>query len=146
MKRYLSIIFFNMMALAVVHAQNTLEEMDDQFDATTNTFNPNGKSKGKGSEKEKKKEAPRGMYVWTIDPLFGDRIPVERDTIQHLFMNTVFTSGMHGEYNTTGNLGAPRQNRIFMDRSHIPTFVFSDALDFFLTGREAASGLGDDFV
>ena len=125
-----------MMALAVVHAQNTLEEMDDQFDATTNTFNPNGKSKGKGSEKDKKKEAPRGMYVWTIDPLFGDRMPVERDTIQHLFMNTVFTSGMHGEYNTTGNLGAPRQNRIFMDRSHIPTFVFSDALDFFLTPIE----------
>ena len=133
MKRYLSIVVFNFVALTLVHAQDSYEGLEDQFDASTNTFNPNGKSKGKGSGKEDKKEAPRGMYVWTIDPLFGDRIPVERDTLQHLFMNTVFTSGMHGEYNTTGNLGAPRQNRIFIDRSHIPTYLFTDALDFFLT-------------
>ena len=26
-------------------------------------------------EKHEKKEIPKGMYVWTIDPLFGDRIP-----------------------------------------------------------------------
>ena len=132
MKRYLSIVFFNLVALTFVHAQDSFGGLDDQFDASTNTFNPNGRSKGKSSEKESKKEAPRGMCVWTIDPLFGDRIPVERDTLQHLFMNTVFTSGMHGEYNTTGNLGAPRQNRIFIDRSHIPTYLFTDALDFFL--------------
>ena len=136
MKRYLSIVVFNFVALTLVHAQDSYEGLEDQFDASTNTFNPNGKSKGKGSGKEDKKEVPRGMYVWTIDPLFGDRIPVERDTLQHLFMNTVFTSGMHGEYNTTGNLGAPRQNRIFIDRSHIPTYLFTDALDFFLTPVE----------
>ena len=134
MKRYLSVIFFNIMALALVHAQN-ISDMDGQFDASTNTFNPNGRSK-KGDKEEKKKEIPRGMYVWTVDPLFGDRIPVDRDTVQHLFMNTVFPAGMYGEYNTTGNLGAPRQNRIFMDRSHIPTFLFTDNLDFFLTPIE----------
>ena len=134
MKRYLSIVFFNLMALPLVHAQDAIPDMDGQFDASTNTFNPNARSK-KG-EKEEKKEAPRGMYVWTVDPLFGDRIPAERDTLQHLFMNTVFTSGKYGEYNTLGNLGAPRQNRIFMDRSHTPTFVFTDNLDFFLTPIE----------
>ena len=136
------------MALTLIHAQdvnyrgldndNRYDDIDNpynEFDANTNTFNPNKKSKGKEEGKEKK-EIPRGMYVWTVDPLFGDRIPVERDTLQHLFMNTVFTSGMHGEYNTTGNLGAPRQNRIFMDRSHIPTFLFTDAYDFFLTPIE----------
>ena len=103
MKRYLSIILFNFVALSLVHAQDMIPDMDGQFDAKTNTFNPNAKSK-KG-EKEEKKETPRGMYVWTVDPLFGDRIPVERDTLQHLFMNSVFTSGKYGEYNTLGNLG-----------------------------------------
>ena len=94
------------MALALVHAQGTYRGLDDrntnptedpygnQFDTSSNTFNPN-KQKG---EKHEKKEIPKGMYVWTVDPLFGDRIPVEKDTLQHLFMNTVFTSGMHGEY------------------------------------------------
>lgn len=151
MKRYLSIIFFNLVTLALVHAQNTYRGLDDRrdntdrldnpyieappggFDPNTNTFNPNARSKG---EKAEKKIIPQGMYVWTIDPLFGDRIPVEKDTLQHLFMNTVFTSGMYGEYNTTGNLGAPRQNRIFMDRSHIPSFLFTDNYDFFLTPIE----------
>lgn len=136
------------MALTLIHAQdvnyrgldndNRYDDIDNpynEFDANTNTFNPNRTSKGKEEGKEKK-EIPRGMYVWTVDPLFGDRIPVERDTLQHLFMNTVFTSGMYGEYNTTGNLGAPRQNRIFMDRSHIPSFLFTDNYDFFLTPIE----------
>ena len=136
------------MALTLIHAQdvnyrgldndNRYDDIDNpynEFDANTNTFNPNRTSKGKEEGKEKK-EIPRGMYVWTVDPLLGDRIPVERDTLQHLFMNTVFTSGMYGEYNTTGNLGAPRQNRIFMDRSHIPSFLFTDNYDFFLTPIE----------
>ena len=148
MKRHLSVIVLNIMALTLIHAQdvnyrgldndNRYDDIDNpynEFDANTNTFNPNKKTKGKEEGKEKK-EIPRGMYVWTVDPLFGDRIPVERDTLQHLFMNTVFTSGMHGEYNTTGNLGAPRLNRIFMDRSHIPAFLFTDAFDFFLTPIE----------
>lgn len=132
MKRSLSIIIVSLQALSFVHAQNVNSGIDgDMYDAQTNTFNPNARSKGK--EKEEKTVEPRGMYVWTVDPLFGDRIPQRRDTLQHLFMNSVFTSGMHGEYNTTGNLGAPRQNRIFMDRSHIPAFIFTDNLDFFLT-------------
>lgn len=132
MKRSLSIIIVSLQALSFVNAQNVNSGIDgDMYDAQTNTFNPSARSKGK--EKEEKKVEPRGMYVWTVDPLFGDRIPQRRDTLQHLFMNSVFTSGMHGEYNTTGNLGAPRQNRIFMDRSHIPAFIFTDNLDFFLT-------------
>lgn len=132
MKRFLSIIIISLVALTFALAQNTLQDMDnDQFDAQTNTFNPNSHSKGK--QKEEKTIEPRGMYVWTVNPLFGDRIPVQRDTLQHLFMNTVFTTGKHGEYNTTGNLGAPRLNRIFMDRGTNTAFAFTDPLSFFLT-------------
>lgn len=132
MKRFLSIIIISVVALTFAQAQNTLQDMDnDQFDARSNTFNPNSHSKGK--QKEEKTIEPRGMYVWTVNPLFGDRIPVQKDTLQHLFMNTVFTTGKHGEYNTTGNLGAPRLNRIFMDRGTNTAFAFTDPLSFFLT-------------
>lgn len=61
-------------------------------------------------------DAPRGFYVWTVDSRFGDRKPAEPDTLQHMYMNTIFNEGKYGEYNTLGNLGSPRMNRIYIDR------------------------------
>ena len=49
------------------------------------------------------KEAPRGFYVWTIDSRFGDRKAAEPDTLQHMYMNSIFNEGKYGEYNTLGN-------------------------------------------
>lgn len=78
------------------------------------------------------KEIPKGLKVWTVDSRFGDRTPAEPDTLSHLFMNTIFTTGLYGEYNTTGNLGAPRQNRIFIDRPDEDEFIFITPYDFIL--------------
>lgn len=132
MNRLLFSIMLLVMCFDSAQAQNDYNGLDnDMYDATTNTFNPNAT---KRDSTKSETEAPRGMYVWRIDPLFGDRIATAKDTVQHLFMNTVFTSGMHGEFNTTGNLGAPRQNRIFIDRDFSRGgFAFSNPLDFFLT-------------
>ena len=79
------------------------------------------------------KEIPRGMKVWTVDPLFGDRRAAEIDTMSYLYMNTVFTTGLRGEYNTTGNLGVPRQSRIFNLRKANGQFVFTQPFDYFIT-------------
>ncbi len=79
------------------------------------------------------KEIPEGIKVWTIDSRFGDRKPALPDTLSHMFMNTVFTTGLRGEYNTTGNLGAPRINRIFTDRQNEGQFIFTQPFDFFIT-------------
>ena len=76
------------------------------------------------------KEIPIGLKVWTIDPLFGDRIEAEPDTLSHMYMNSIFTTGLRGEYNTTGNLGAPRINRIFIDRDDLEDFPFTQPYDF----------------
>ena len=76
------------------------------------------------------KEIPIGLKVWTVDPLFGDRIEAEPDTLSHMFMNSIFTTGLRGEYNTTGNLGAPRINRIFIDRDDLEDFPFLQPYDF----------------
>lgn len=82
------------------------------------------------------KEIPKGIKVWTIDTKFGDRKPAVPDTLSHMFMNTIFTSGLRGEYNTTGNLGTPRLNRIFIDRKDNNPFIFANPLDFFITPFE----------
>lgn len=79
------------------------------------------------------KEIPKGLKVWTVDERFGDRIEAVPDSSSHLFMNTIFTSGLRGEYNTTGNLGSPRINRIFADRSMPEQFMFIQPYDFFIT-------------
>lgn len=78
-------------------------------------------------------EIPRGLKVWTVDELFGDITPTEPDTMAYMYMNTIFTTGMRGEYNTTGNLGAPRQNRIFTDRTHGEEFIFTQPYDYFMS-------------
>lgn len=80
-----------------------------------------------------KVDFPRGLKVWTVDERFGDITPAEPDTLSHMYMNTIFTTGMYGEYNTTGNLGAARQNRIFTDRSENDDFIFNHGYDYFTT-------------
>lgn len=80
------------------------------------------------------KEIPQGIYVWTVDRRFGDRKPAQLDTVPHMYMNSIFTTGMRGEYNTTGNLGAPRLARIFIDRDNSQDqFIFTNVYDFFIT-------------
>lgn len=79
------------------------------------------------------KEIPRGLKVWTIDERFGDRTEAMPDTLSHMFMNTIFTTGLRGEYNTLGNVGSPRINRIFIDRKDASDAFFTDPYDFFIT-------------
>ena len=78
------------------------------------------------------KEIPKGLKVWTIDERFGDRKAAVPDTLPHLFMNTIFTTGMRGEYNTTGNLGDPRIHRIFINRPETRQFIFTQPYDYFI--------------
>jgi len=85
------------------------------------------------NEQDKKAEIPRGLKVWTVDDRFGDITPAEPDTASYMFMNTIFTTGKYGEYNTTGNLGAIRQNRIFTDRPNYDDFIFNHGYDYFIT-------------
>jgi len=78
------------------------------------------------------KEILTGMRVWKVDPRFGDTIRSVPDTLPYMFMNTVFTSGLRGEYNTLGNNGSPRIARIFIDRKETSQFSFLDPYDFFI--------------
>lgn len=79
------------------------------------------------------KEIPIGIKVWTVDERFGERTMAEPDTLQHMFMNSVFTTGRRGEFNSLGNLGSPRINRIFTDRPMADQFMFTQPYDFFIT-------------
>ena len=80
-------------------------------------------------------DVPQGIYAWRVDPIFGDIIPVEIDTISHGFQNEGNTKGKFGGYLSTGNLGAPRKSlKLSHDNLALwqEQFVFMDPYDFFV--------------
>lgn len=108
-------------------SQNNFNQIDEAGNMTTaNQRRQQGDSLGTD------KEIPIGLKVWTVDSRFGDRTPAEPDTIPHMFMNTIFTDGLYGQFNTTGNTGSPRVNRIFADRPEAAQFIFTQPYDFFI--------------
>ncbi len=95
---------------------------DDQ--SRSGNFNPNSR------DSVSEKEIPMGVYTWTVDRRYGDVQPAATDTLPHLYQNSIFNTGMNGEYNTTGNNYTPRINRIVMDRPRTSEFFFSQPYDF----------------
>ena len=126
--------FFFIFLLSTAHAYAQFDDGFNQIDTDGNTIQRNNKSKkdSLGSNKE----IPEGIKVWTVDTRFGDRKAAVPDTISHMFMNSIFTTGLRGDYTTTGNLGAPRINRIVTDRPFGSQFIFTQPYDFIITPIE----------
>ena len=126
--------FFFIFLLSTAHGYAQVDDGFNQIDTDGNTIQRNNKSKkdSLGSNKE----IPEGIKVWTVDTRFGDRKAAVPDTISHMFMNSIFTTGLRGDYTTTGNLGAPRINRIVTDRPFGSQFIFTQPYDFIITPIE----------
>lgn len=103
-KQLYTLITLACMATAM-HAQvyNQIDENGriTQRDESNGNFNPNRR------DSVKNKEIPRSVHVWTVDRRFGDVIPAALDTMPHLYPNTIFNTGVYGEYNTTGSNYTP---------------------------------------
>ena len=132
MKRYTFLL-----ALFVLVANAAMAQFDDNSTVDDRTFTADGYRKNKNagrsdSIQSQHKEIPRGLKVWTIDERFGDRKPAVPDTLSYMYMNSNLTYGKRGQYNTLGNLGSPRQNRIFIDRLATSEFFFLDPYDMFI--------------
>lgn len=91
-------------------------------------FNPFAKD----TTKSEKVTAPKEIHQWHIDELMGTPIPVNADTLPHLYQNWHMTEGMNGEYNFLGNMGAPRQSRIFFNRPSDTQYNFLAPYDYFV--------------
>ena len=77
---------------------------------------------------------PPQMYMWRLDERFGERRMIDADTISLNFQNTNLVDGMYGQYNYLGNLGSPRQSRIFFDRdNNAPTIFMAPLSSFYFT-------------
>lgn len=94
-------------------------------------FNPFYKAERDSSKKNL--TIPIEIHQWHIDELFGEVTPVNADTLQYMYQNWHQTEGMNGEYNTLGNMGSPRQSRIFFNRPAGTEFNFLAPYDYFVT-------------
>lgn len=134
MKKILSFIFLALMSANPIWAQFETADYNTMGPdgVISNQRNRSANPDSLGSDKE----IPEGIHVWTVDPRFGDRVEAKPDTLSHMFMNSIFTTGTHSEYNSTGNLGAPRQARLFIDRMENNNFIFVNPYDFVVTPVE----------
>ena len=127
--------------LLTATASNAVAQIDNrngnQFDQF-NQMSPDGNisqrsSRNMADSLGTDKEIPKGIKVWTVDQRFGDRRQAELDTMSYMYPNTIFTTGLRGEYNTTGNLGAPRINRTFINRAETDQFLFTQPYDYIVS-------------
>ena len=85
-------------------------------------------------DNKEKKIVPVDISAWTIDEKYGNLTPAVVDTLQHLYPTRTLNEGAYGHYNHLGNLGTPRLNRIYMERSTGDDFIFINPYDqFFIT-------------
>ena len=134
------ILFGIIMTLGIgynLYAQQSIHRIDGNVGGSITTLNQQGlvgeRSTGRDSTVVDRGGVPRDVRMFCIDPTIGTIIPVATDTAIHNFQNLHFTDGMNGEYSHLGNMGSPRLSRIFFNRKNEGQFIFTDALDFFIT-------------
>lgn len=101
---------------------NNLPTQNNQFGGDNDSFGGNRNSHGSDSTSHKK--IPRGITVWTIDEVTGERTEAEPDTTSFMRMNHMLGTGIYGEYQNLGNNGSPRISRIFINREEDDDFIF----------------------
>ncbi len=129
-KRNLTLLLILLCATLVSQAQ-VYNQMDPDGNITQRNesgkgnFNPNRRDSTKNN-----KEIPIGLQFWKVDRRFGDVIAAKADTIQHLYQNSIYNTGIYGEYNSLSNNYTARINRIFIDRPETSEFYFTQPYSF----------------
>ena len=103
--------------LTDAYAQRVIRDLESNIDTRDIAGNDSIK------QENKKKVVPVDVKAWVIDPTYGDVKPVDVDTLQHGFPGNSLADGYFGEYNSLGNLGSPRESRIFMNRPETHNFL-----------------------
>jgi hypothetical protein len=75
---------------------------------------------------------PPKLYMWHLSETLGTRTIMPADTAALDYQNTNLVEGMRGHYNYLGNLGSPRQSRIFFERDdNYPTIFLAPLSQFY---------------
>ncbi|MDR0938201.1 MAG: putative porin [Mediterranea sp.] len=139
MRRALLILILTLFATGgnILHAQVPLspQRIDENGrDQYGNQVDPSMIPENLDSANVEVKSLPPKLYMWRIKNVLGDREIVPADTMHHQFQNTGLTEGVNGHYNYLGNMGSPRQSRIFVERELTAPTIFMQTLNSFYRG------------
>ena len=136
MKQYLLVLLFLLLTPVTGKAQiDNFSQQNQGYNEEYGRMENGGSnhfSWGRDTTKSDK-PIPIGLFMWNIDKRLGDITHVEADTMMYRFQNFNNTDGISGSYNTLGNLGSPRMNRLFMDREVFSETFFMEPYSFFYT-------------
>ncbi len=130
MKKNLLLFFLSALFPLVLCAQVVNTNMDPTYAATTEL--PNGEIP-KDSVWIDTDDIDPAPYQWKVDDRFGTVRLVGADSSFLNFPNTNHTEGLTGHYNHLGNLGSPRQSRIWNERTSFSQLYWLDPYSFFYT-------------
>lgn len=130
----LTYILLSVIGLLNIQAQvatNTLNQDGTMRDQYGNQIDPATQPDNLDSTHVDIQSLPPKLYMWTISETLGERTIIPADTASLNFQSTNLVEGMQGHYNYLGNLGAPRQSRLFFERRNDYPTIFITPLSFF---------------
>lgn len=127
--KYLILIIISIFSSTNTFGQRVIRELESNIDDRHLEM-------ADSTDEDQKLVVPTEVHAWVLDDIFGNEKPIHVDTLSHAYQNNSLSEGMQGQYNTLGNLGSPRINRIFMQREPSNDFIFLDPFDQFLVPTE----------
>ena len=128
--RHILLFIFFALFVHSSHAQRIISELETNSDMSMDARPDSAETK------KKKKIVPNDVRAWTVDEKYGNMSEADVDTLHHMFMNTDLPEGIEGHYNSLGNVGSPRQSRIYMERPITPDFIFIAPFDMFFVDTD----------
>ncbi len=128
--RHILLFIFFALFVHSSHAQRIISELETNSDMSMDARPDSAETK------KKKKIVPNDVRAWTVDKKYGNMSDADVDTLHHMFMNTDLPEGIEGHYNSLGNVGSPRQSRIYMERPVTPDFIFVAPFDMFFVDTD----------
>ncbi len=128
--RHILLFIFFALFVHSSHAQRIISELETNSDMSMDARPDSAETK------KKKKIVPNDVRAWTVDKKYGNMSEADVDTLHHMFMNTDLPEGIEGHYNSLGNVGSPRQSRIYMERPITPDFIFVAPFDMFFVDTD----------
>ncbi len=128
--RHILLFIFFALFVHSSHAQRIISELETNSDMSMDARPDSAETK------KKKKIVPNDVRAWTVDEKYGNMSEADVDTLHHMFMNTDLPEGIEGHYNSLGNVGSPRQSRIYMERPVTPDFIFVAPFDMFFVDTD----------
>ena len=128
--RHILLFIFFALFVHSSHAQRIISELETNSDMSMDARPDSAETK------KKKKIVPNDVRAWTVDEKYGNMSEADVDTLHHMFMNTDLPEGIEGHYNSLGNVGSPRQSRIYMERPITPDFIFVAPFDMFFVDTD----------